>query len=302
MLRKIPFIVFSLFIFLFVSCEKQTPETFQIVVGDKVWITENDIEFYDFSSQLIYLKKDDLFTSNPVEFFRVFKGPFEVQLDEQIIYEGNFHASYSSTRPFGAYISIPQFYSRDIIHLDYIDTNTTNQFDPRNDEHIISTMKKLGLYRGGISCAIDEITINNNNPNFNTSEIQFTFTIENRDQTALYILDPDLIGNPLFHYYTNGLLLLNKDRKRYYSYTGEHTSPESWDDWEPEWLYVLKKGKRISRTLSLQNYEYIPPGKYICTFDFPGLIYQISREERMQTGGRIWMGSIRAQTYIEFTE
>ncbi len=301
-MREISVIIFSLFLLIIVSCEKQGTGTFQIALGNKVWITDSDIESYDFSSQLIYLKQDDLMTSNPAQFFRFYKGPFEVQLDGRKIYEGKFHASYSSTMPFGAYISVPQFYSRDIIHIAYSDTNTTNLYDPRNDSQIISSMKKLGLYRAGLSCTIDEIRVNKSDQDLNTSEVQFTFTIKNNDPVNYYIPDPDLMGNELFHYFTNGLYFVNPVDKKFYSYKGESTSPQPWDDWKTQWLFLLKKGEEISRTMTLQKYEYISPGEYSCSFSYPGLSYQISKEERDQANGKIWMGSIGATKIIQIKD
>lgn len=301
-MRKISAIVFSLFLLIIVSCEKQAPGTFQISLANKVWITDSDIESYDFSSQLIYLKQDDLFTINPAEFFRVYKGPFEVQLDGRKIYEGTFHASYASTMPFGAYISVPQFYSRDIIHIAYSDTSITNLDDPRNDDQIISAMKKLGLYRAGLSCTIDEIKVNKNDQDLNTSEVQFTFTVKNNDPFNYYIPDPDLMGNELFHYFTNGLYFVNPGDKKFYSYIGESISPQPWDDWKIQWLYLLKKGEQISRTLILQKYEYIAPGEYSCSFSYPGLSHRISKEERARAGGKIWMGNISATKIIQIKE
>ena len=301
-MRKISVIVFSLFLLVIWSCEKEPTGAFQISLANKVWITDSDIESYDFSSQLIYLKQDNLMTANPSQFFRYYKGPFEVQLDGRKIYEGNFHASYASTMPFGAYISVPQFYSRDIIHIAYSDTSTSNLYDPRNDNQVISVMKKLGLYRAGLSCTIDEIKVNKNEQNLNTSEVQFTFTVKNNDPVNYYIPDPDLMGNELFHYFTNGLYFVNPESKRFYSYKGNSTSPQPWDDWKTEWLYLLKKGEQISRTMTLQKYEYISPGEYSCSFSYPGLSHRISKDERSQANGKIWMGNISATKIIQIKE
>lgn len=299
---RISIIIFSFLLFLFVSCKKQTPGDFQILVGNKVWITENDIEFYDFSSQLIYLKQDDILFSNPVEFFKVFKGPFSVQVEGREIYQGNFQPIWSSSISPGASIVIPGLYSKDIIHIDYYDTDVRNLNNPRYDPQIISAMKKSGLYRAGLSCTLDKVQVIKNEKLSNVSEIQFTFTVKNRDQIDLYILDPDLMGSQLFHYFSNGLYLISRDKKRFYSYIGKQTTPEPWDDWKPQWLYVLKKGDQITRTLSSQKYEYISPGEYTGNFSFPGLIYQLSREERNQANGRIWMGSVTATINLDIIE
>ncbi len=300
--ERITVIVFSLLILMVTSCEKKDAGTFQISVGNKVWITENDIEFYDFSSQLIYLNKDDILFSNPAEFFKVFKGPFSVQLEGREVYKGNFQPIWFSSIYPGVSILVPGLYSNDVVHIAYYDTLESDFNDPRYDPEIISAMKRSGLYRAGLSCTLNQITVTKNEMPLNTSEIQFTFTLKNNDQTDLYILDPDLMGSQLFHYFTNGLLLISHDRKRYYSYTGDLVSPEPWDHWETKWLFVLKKGEQITRTLGSLDYQYIYPGEYQCIFDYPGLNFQLSKKERDQANGRIWMGNIKAKTSLDIVD
>jgi len=164
--------------------------------------------------------------------------------------------------------------------------------DPRYDSRIISVLKRANLYHAGLSCTIDNVAIIDNDQATDQSHIQFTFTIENKDSINFYILDPELTGSELFHFFTGGMLLYTSDYQRLYEYKGPHTTPQPWDSVKREWLTLLEDGKKISRTLSYETYNYLDPGKYICNFTYPGAGYQVNKNERELAQGRIWLGEI----------
>ena len=291
-------VILILLVTIVTSCNKEKYGTFSVSVGDKVWITDTDIDFYDFSSQLVYLKHDNLLSIDPEEFLKTYQGPFSVLLGGEEIYNGNFQPGYSSAMYPGAYIPVPGFYGKDIFSISYLKPPDGKMNDPRYDSRIISTLKRINLYHAGLSCTIDDIKVIDNDQVADQSHIQYTFTIENKDDINYYILDPNLTGNELFHFFTNGMILHTSDYQRFYEYIGPHTTPEPWDSVKPEWLTLLESGKKLSRTLLNETYNYLDQGQYICKFTYPGAGYQVSRNERELAHGRIWLGEITSTSEI----
>ena len=65
-----------------------------------------------------------------------------------------------------------------------------------------------------------------------------------------------------------------------------------------EWLSVIKPGG--SKTFSIHYPIGSPfnPGEYEVTFIYPGLLFQVSRNELFQADGGIWLGKIMTRTNI----
>ena len=83
-------------------------DQFSLVINDTIIYDSNSIDFYDFSSGLIYLKAGNTFKYEG-------EGTFSVKVDNEEIYTGRMHSMYTSTWPVG-----PVIYSSPNIFNDYI--------------------------------------------------------------------------------------------------------------------------------------------------------------------------------------
>ena len=219
-------------------------EGFWLKMGDNSIVTTSDIDFYDISTHMIYLKKESSYQEKVEKDGR---GTMSVYVNDEEIYNCSFHSHYLSYLPKGEYISCnPFYYPYDIIHINFlqiIDLNGKPLFtDHRSNERIIAALKKSHLYHEGLHCEIQSVDVSN-------EKVVLNIELFNLDTFDYYHLDPDKMGIGLFHYYTNGLYFQND---QYQSFTHQETviHPKPWNFWEKEWLSLIKSGesKNISIT------------------------------------------------------
>jgi hypothetical protein len=126
--------------------------------------------------------------------------------------------------------------------------------------------------------------------------LTFKFTIANKDQSDLMIIDPDKTGPNLFHYFTNGLYIYDLDHNEVFTSTIQYQSPDPWNSWSINWLSEIKSGDSKEFTIIYPISNPISPGEYYTTFEFPGLSYQVARDQLYQGNSRIWLGEIALNT------
>jgi hypothetical protein len=63
--------------------------------------------------------------------------------------------------------------------------------------------------------------------------------------------------------------------------------------WKIEWLSLLKSGESRQFTINYTLKNPILPGQYITTFTYPGLAYQVTKDQLYQGNNRIWLGGIQ---------
>jgi len=288
-------IIASLVFAILVSCEKTNPDltnpallvnagdNFMIRFNDSLVINQDQIDFYDFSSQLIYLKTGHSFSPSG-------EGLFTVLVDSSEIYSGKMLPSYSSLLYMGPIIRCtPSFYGDYLIYIGFIQLidslgNKINE-DPRSDIRIIETLKKLDKYRAGLSCEIKSVE------RLSSNSVKVKFLLTNNDPFNLYYLDPGKMGINLFHYFTNGLFLTDQNNKTY-THNTSYLRPEPRNAWKNDWLSVLKSKESRVHSIIYGEFETIPPGYYKADFSFPGLSNQVTRDEFQKDNGRIWLGDL----------
>lgn len=264
------------------------------------WISEEDMEYYDWSTHLIYLKKDKShflkWWDNPLKTFpeEWADKPYIVVAGGKRCYAGFFHHAVFShffDAPF-----IPNldnhFYPSDVLYIDWAHTS------PPNDEDVKDALLNAGLYRGGISVTFDTTDAILNIDNADTSTITYKFTITNNDINNLYVLDPDKMGTKLFHHFTNGPVFDNLNGYLFQSTWKTTTPPPSLDYWSPDWFAKLKPGQSIQRTISLKGYPFFPTGEYRFRFSYNGKIFGMEKVIRELPDGNIWVGTTRSNTLI----
>lgn len=183
------------------------------------WLTNDDIEFFDYSSHCIYLKKDNSY------FFPDYKPFYELPIswiDKPFVVVANMkrcYIGYMLSILSSNYSTVPYiqdfdvyFYPKDIIHIDWIYPFAN---DKRFNNDVRVGLIKTNLLHEGISITIDSIWINNKlSPD--TSTIGFIISVTNNDADNLYVLDPDKTGIALLNYYTQGPILYDYNNQIFY--------------------------------------------------------------------------------------
>lgn len=283
----------------FVSCERDDyildnlTDGFSILLGDKYILGNTDIEYYDYSTHIIYLKN-----SYPFLIDLESGGGFKVFAGKKAIYSGLIHPAYSSWLPSYPVIHSRPFKFQDhIISIDYIhlyDSTGNLMPDIREDDNIVKALKKYDQYRDGLSVNIESFQYL---PESNRVIVKLH--IQNNDSFKYYILDPEKTGTELFHYFTHGLVIRDYTTRRTYTHRVVSNQPEPWDSWKMEWLSVIESKEARSITLTYNSFDTIPSGEFKAFFKFPGLTFQVKREDIQQKNGRIWLGEINSSKEIK---
>lgn len=264
---------------------------------EEPWLSGYDIEFYDWSSHCIYLKKDksyffrDFANLSFERFYQEWNGrSFIIMAGEKRCYIGYFLASLSNN--FWPYPDMFDFdikyYSLDII---YIEWPYPFAIDKRNNEDIKKLLSSQNLLHNGLNITIDSLWINN----ADTASIKYRITIKNLDSENLYVLDPDKMGTELFHYFTNGPIFYNTTTQQVYeSIYKKIIKPEPTDFYDYNWFSKIESGRTITRDITLKGYPHLLEGNYHCNFVFNNP-YNIKKNDRALPDGRFWIGSTRSE-------
>lgn len=252
------------------------------------FVTQGNIEKYDTSSHVIYLKESVALPESEAHFLGK---PFVVATDSTRHYIGVLWPMISSASYCGPVIDVgPRFYPNDIIKISTGRIPMDHDF--RMNETIIQTLKRYEVFHAGIDCSIDSVEIIENDSLNNRCKLRYTFTIKNNDELNLYVFDPLIMGEAHFHYYHNGVFLRTTE-KIYQSTSGSKAPAEN--DNPLDWMIKLNSGESITRTVQKSGYPFIPKGTYECGFRFSG-IFSLGKSEREKPDGRVWMGDKLAKS------
>ncbi len=281
-MNKSSLLLFVTLLFFVLSCESDNKDGFCLEINNDILYNSEVIDFYDFSSHLIYLKDGNNFTLSD-------QGTFSVSVDAEKIYSGGVYPLYSSYLPVGPYIQCcPSFYNDYIIPVSfrsYTNSEGITNEDPRSDPKIIESLIAENKYKRGLSGEILSIE------KLSESSVKITLQITNLDSEDLLILDPDKMGLGLFHYYTNGLSLYDAQYNKY-SNNLAVSYPDPRDLWESSWFSVLEGNGVKTVSITYDSFDNIPAGNYTAYFNYPGLSSQIEKSELQQNNGRIWLGKL----------
>lgn len=253
------------------------------------WLSGSDIEFYDFSSHVIYLKnqRNAIFPEykNAFELFRAMPlKPFWVVAEGERCYIGAFHGAAYSLAPQFPYFDEMVFYAfpDDILMFH----NAWQDPDARDDAMVRQALIRAGLYRAGIAVEIENIQLVENGQ---TATIRYDLVIRNKDEDDLLIFDHDKCGGSIFNYYTNGPTFWDEGNQRH-NWAQRRPVTEV-DSWQPQWFTRLNSGETKRWTITLGGYDTFEQGTYKCSFRFAHPA-AISREHRVVDKARYWIGQI----------
>ena len=238
----------------------------------------SDFQLYDSSTHIFYFK------SNHPEFKTENSLTFSLLANGEEIFQGVFWGIISSALPYGPFIYSYSFYQDYAFRIDFIKIDNQPP-DTRNDPRLIEALKDQNLLHSGLSASINSIEING-------SLLTFKFSVINKDESNLLILDPDKMGINLFHYYTNEPILFNISESKVYNCSVDHQKPPYSDYWSIDWLSELKPGDSRQFTLNFSLLSTLIPGVYRVSYEFPGLTHQISNDQLYQNDKRIWLGDV----------
>ena len=257
------------------------PEVF-LNIGYYLYYKYSDIDLYDSSTHVLYFK------ANHSEFDKNSSSTFRFLNNGDTIYKGDFWPSFRSDHPTGPYISTQPFWLQDFAL--WIENRDENKPDLRNSQIIIQTFKDRNLLHSGLLVVIESIECT-------ISQVTFTFSVTNKDQSLL-IMDPDKMGVNLFHYYTNGLVFWKSDNSAPFYVKVAPEAPSSYDEWEIEWLTKISPDETKTFVFNYPLDTPLSPGEYKVNFTYPGLSFQVSREQLLQNNDRIWLGGVKASKVI----
>jgi hypothetical protein len=260
-----------------ISCKKTDTEVF-FKVANGTDYKFSEIELYDTSSNILYFRNvhDEL---NNLE-----KNAFTFVDNGDAIYSGTFWPAYFNSGPDGPFIySPPMMFGNYALR---IDNWHPGKPDVRDDPRMIAVLKQHDLFHSGLAFTSSSIDITG-------LQLTFKFNLTNQDKSDLLILDPDKTGPNLFHFFTFGLYIEDQANNEIFTSNIKIQNPDPLNLWKIEWLSLLKSGESRQFTINYTLKNPILPGQYISTFTYPGLAYQVTKDQLYQGNSRIWLGGIQ---------
>jgi hypothetical protein len=296
---KKPLLIAATIILILTSCENDKSETELVPkeepkpansidpdvifrIGTSLSYKYSDIDLYDSSTHVLYFK-----TNHP-EFDENSQSYFRFYVDTVTIFKGDFWPSFRSDLPTRPYISTWPFWFQNYVLR--IENRENNKPDLRNDPRIIQAFKARDLLHSGLLVTMNSIECG-------VSLITFSYTVTNKDQSKLLIMDPNKMGLNYFHYFTNGLIFWKSPNTAAITVKIQSQSPPPSNTWINDWLTEISPGE--SKTFTI-NYPVTTPmssGEYKVTFTFPGL-FSLNKDLLFQVNGRIWLGDFKATKNI----
>jgi hypothetical protein len=270
----------------------------EFVLCPRPWLSVEDIEFYDFSSHCIYLKQEKSVFFPVLEKGGMFPfswwvKPFVVLASGQPRYLAMFNSGLSNADwPVPCIVDLGQ-YPSDVLHIEW-HWLLHGSADSRNDAMTRRALEEAGLYHGGLAVTLDAIHLVENT---DSATISYSFTITNNDVDALYVVDPDLMGDGLFNYFNNGPeILRTTDATVYRTDHSGSIAPVPFDSWNPQWFGRLPSGASIQRVVTVPGYPRISSGSHMAEFLYNGPV-NIDKAHRVLPDGRRWIGPTRSSAY-----
>lgn len=275
------------------SGDNEIYEDLQIVNDGELVLGLSDIDYYDFSTHILYLTDNNRLEGD----FDKLQGA-RVLVDGTEIYPLKIHELYLSSLPSGPHINrhIDNYgdFAFRVSYFNYPSGSGIGIDDPRSDPRIIEVLKKNNKFRAGLSVETESITRQGN-------EVRLKIKLRNLDKQSYYHLDPNKMGENLFHYFTNGLVFFDPQVPGYQYNKIPHEQPEPNNHWSLDWMSVIK-GKESKTFNFTYPYDNVPTGRDLrFSFNFPSPERSITqRSDLIQGNGRIWLGTVGMEKIVRF--
>lgn len=295
MWRKINPLIFGVALSIVVfSCESEPEDYKELLISFSNGITldQDDLVFYD-STECIFLLKDTINfkyrsgTDPPgIEYVN-----FSISLDRDTIYRGIIYRAESNMQPpdpiyIACYEQWDSF-NRNILDVKYWTIPAHGEFDPRNDDRLISYYKKMGILRNGITVTLDSVKISPEND----SNLITTITIINHDNINYYLPDPFIMGSMHYNFFLGGLQVFTMgtvvSAKVDYSVVG---GPESYRH-KIENMSMIKGYSKVTQTYTSMYPTFFEKNSYGAYYRY-GVLRGFTTVDipLQQDKGWIWVG------------
>jgi hypothetical protein len=286
------------------------------------WIAADNIERYDWQGHYVYLKKPVAVpTAAPAD--KGAKGvgmaglahlagkSFVVTADGQRCYRGEFTSLLASSEPRGN-LAMVTVTGREIerfeIYMSGLLEKGEERKDLRDHPKLKEVLKRDGLLHAGLECSLDGVTAERNE---RALTIVYTYTLRNRDEDGLYVLDPQKCPPNAFFTYGNAIVAQNLKNKEYIRWTDSiDRQNDKVAKKELSWYTLLKKGESMTRTVTMNVTLRAAPegGQYKFYMNFIGYepfdnvrLWMNANDNSLthlffnKPDGRIWLGQISAE-------
>lgn len=300
MTNKIIFPFLIGFVFIFVSCENSalvpdyeinTP--FQINIGDIASIYLEDIEYYDQSSHLFYLKEELLLPSNAyiistwitagTDFILsgYYNGPIGKCDTTYLVFK--YRNDWNYPFIFELNYSLP-------MNMTYFE----KEILPEKPE-LLYILEQNNKLMKGLDVSIESIE------RVNSTHLVMNLKIYNADTVNYYYPDADKMGADFYHGLSlcSGLRMFNNDSTFFIN----HDMLDVYSDdvlLYPTWLSLIKSGETKQMQVNYNEFDTIQLGNYYALFEFNSLPQYIDTTSEIKLdSGRVWLGSTVVATEIE---
>jgi len=264
----------------------------------KKWLTDDMIDYYDYSSHLIYLKVDkksffpeikwleSIETKTNFYFWMKKRHPFIVIANGKRCYSGIFIEDSHFLKPVVKITSWEAAgFADDVIGLSLYDLWISNESynlanDFRNNEEIKNALQDKGIFSGGLEYKIENIKIKNNDT------LEVSGTIKNIDRNNLYIFNCwGIKQKPVF-------IFSRKDETTGYRFN--FVTPTEWVYNNTDEYNRLDKNNIIGFKCLAVSEKAVENGDYIFYSNFYGERIKFNQDQRLKSDGRVWMGITRS--------
>jgi len=258
----------------------------------KDWITDDKIDFYDYSTHVIYLNVDynTLFSVPHND-----NTPFVVVANEKRCYYGRFSPPQDTTQPH--VVIKPLELCNDLVMLEF---NPPHRKDIRVKDTIKIALEKLGKLKNGMNIYLNRVP-NIDYINSTRLRIEFSASAINLDDKVLLIpqCKGDMIKVGSRIYYSRVILYNNYN---FFAFKGhwDGCNADTLDLSSPLIKYQLTSiptklhiGSSSFHDFPLEN---LPNGNYYCYHELYGLMGGSKSLRQTVTDGRIWVGYSRSNT------
>lgn len=301
MKKVIILLSFGFILFNCISCSEKDVEEeeleFIMELSDEYNLIENDIEFYDSSTCILFLKEAIDLNYRIGNIPDITFKDFNVKLNNELIFSGVFFpidvAAPSPTTNFiGCYDN--DSINSDIIQFEYINWPEIAE-DKRRDERLIQFFNQRGKLRKGLSCSIKNVKTSSTND----SILHVEMVVKNNDNYSYFIPDPAKMSSDQFITLTRGIYIKRANTE--------------WYEGQLKDSYVLDKNIMTLNNLSIirkneeltfivtAKYDFaFEKGDYNCVINYGNTTYlNFINLPLNQNNGRVWIGNINEKQDFE---
>jgi hypothetical protein len=265
-------------------------------LADEPWLTQEDIEYYEWAGHIIYLKntKQELlpeFYANIHSFDH--PTPFVVTVDSVPVYLGCFDGILSAMGNATPSISEAElgYYPDDILSYFYLPSHPE---DRRDNPLFKQALIYNDQYQGGLEIELDL----DHGMHFtfygDSTVIEYRLTLRNCNDKALYVLDPARCGTNIFYYINNVPCFTSIEDwtsgENSDFWPGDEVLPDSSELANLIYYTRIPAGDTLSMSLQVGGYDDFQPGSYYFYQYFKAFIPVMDLQTRTKDRGRIWVG------------